>query len=153
MDVSTAAPVLPSLTVTVARAPGSNSQNIIRQVIDRVAHTAVLIEALIDPEVLILAGPVVEVEELIEALETRINDIRPPERRGRTTTVRSQIGRMNTPSSTSEANYRVAIIVALQLLDADIAGMLHTSYRRRRVSPDGAEPTDGTGRTEPAASG
>jgi predicted NBD/HSP70 family sugar kinase len=92
------------------------SQNIIRDVIDRVAHTAIFVEALIDPEVLILSGLVVEFEELIDALETRINELRPPERRGRTTTVRSQIGR----------DYRVSVIVALEQLDPDIAGMLRT---------------------------
>lgn len=101
------------------------SQATIREVIDRVAHMAMLIEAVIDPEVLVLSGPVVEFEELVSALEKRIDEIRPPERRGRTTTVRSQIGRMNAPVNTS-ATYRVSILVALQQLDADIAGLLHT---------------------------
>jgi len=92
------------------------SQNIIRDVIDQIAHTAILIEALIDPEVLILSGLIIEFEELIAALETRINELRPLARQGRTTTVRSRIGR----------DYRVSVIVALEQLDPDIAGMLRT---------------------------
>jgi energy-converting hydrogenase Eha subunit G len=92
------------------------SQNIIRDVIDQVAHTAILVEALIDPEVLILSGLLIEVEELIAALETRINELRPPARQGRTTAVRSQISR----------DYRVSVIVALEQLDPDIAGVLRT---------------------------
>ncbi len=92
------------------------SQKIIHDVIDQVARTAILMEAILDPEVLILSGLIVEFEELVTALEVRIDEIRPPERRGRTTTVRSQIGR----------DYRVAVIVALQQLDPDIAGLLHT---------------------------
>jgi predicted NBD/HSP70 family sugar kinase len=102
----------------VARATEKNvrSQNIIREVIDRIAHTAMLIEALIDPEVLVLAGLVMEFDELADALETRINEIRPPDRRGRTTTVRSQIGR-DSP---------ISVIVALQQLDPDIAGLLRS---------------------------
>lgn len=94
----------------------TNSQKIIREVIDRIAHTAILMEAVLDPEVLILSGLITEFEDLIDALETRIEEIRPPERRGRTATVRSQIGR----------DYRVAVIVALQQLDPDIAGLVHT---------------------------
>jgi predicted NBD/HSP70 family sugar kinase/biotin operon repressor len=93
-----------------------HSQNIIRDVIDRMSHTAMLIEALIDPEVLILAGLVMEFDELADALETRINEIRPPDRRGRTKTVRSQI-RRDSP---------ISVIVALQQLDPDIAGLLRT---------------------------
>ncbi|MEV0671200.1 ROK family protein [Mycobacterium sp. NPDC050441] len=93
-----------------------DAQKIIRDVIDRIAHTAILTEALFDPEVLILSGLITEFEELIVALEARIDEIRPPERRGRTTTVRSHIGR----------DYRVAVIVALQQLDPDIAGLLRT---------------------------
>ncbi|WP_166907569.1 ROK family transcriptional regulator [Mycobacterium sp. DL440] len=92
------------------------AQKIISDVIDRIAHTAILIEALLDPEILILSGLITEFEELTVALEARIDEIRPPERRGRTTTVRSQIGR----------DYRVAVIVALQQLDPDIAGLLRT---------------------------
>lgn len=92
------------------------AQKIIRDVIDRIAHTAILTEALFDPEVLILSGLITEFEDLIVALEARIDEIRPPERHGRTSTVRSQIGR----------DYRVAVIVALQQLDPDIAGLLHT---------------------------
>ncbi|MBX7433901.1 ROK family protein [Mycobacterium sp. Y57] len=94
-----------------------------REAIDRVAHTAMFVEALIDPEVLIIAGLVLEFDEIIDALEARIDEIRPPERRGRTSTVRSEIGHMNTPGKTGENNYRVSIIVALQQLDPDIAGM------------------------------
>lgn len=88
-------------------------QKTIREVIDQIAHTAVLIESLLDPEVLILAGLICEFEEMIDALRTRINAIRPTERRGRTTTVRSQIGR----------NYRASVVVALQQLDPDIADL------------------------------
>ncbi|OBG85186.1 transcriptional repressor [Mycobacterium sp. E802] len=94
----------------------TNAQKLIREVIDRIAHTAILMEAVLDPEVLILSGLITEFEDLIDALETRIEEIRPPERRGRTATVRSQIGR----------DYRVAVIVALQQLDPDIAGLVHT---------------------------
>ncbi|AMD53561.1 hypothetical protein ATO49_00500 [Mycolicibacterium fortuitum subsp. fortuitum DSM 46621 = ATCC 6841 = JCM 6387] len=84
--------------------------------LDRIAHTAILMEALVDPEILILTGLITEFEELIVALEARIDEIRPPERNGRTTTVRSHIGR----------DYRVAVIVALQQLDPDIAGLLRS---------------------------
>ncbi|MEW2479364.1 ROK family transcriptional regulator [Mycobacterium sp. NPDC049093] len=102
----------------VARETSRNpqSQKLIRDVIDQIARTAILIEAVVDPEILILSGLITEFEDLIVALESRIDEIRPPERRGRTTTVRSQIGR----------DYRVAVIVALQQLDPDIAGLLHT---------------------------
>ncbi|MCV7287336.1 ROK family transcriptional regulator [Mycolicibacterium wolinskyi] len=94
-----------------------HSQKIISDVIDQIARTAILLEAVLDPEILILTGLIVEFGPLIDALEARIDEIRPPERRGRTTTVRSQIGR----------DYRVAVIVALQQLDPDIAGLLQTS--------------------------
>jgi hypothetical protein len=57
-----------------------------------------------------------EFDELADALETRINEIRPPDRRGRTTTVRSQI-RRDSP---------ISVIVALQQLDPDIAGLLRS---------------------------
>jgi predicted NBD/HSP70 family sugar kinase len=102
----------------IARATSRNldSQKIIRDVIDQVARAAILIEAVLDPEILILSGLILEFEDLIAALESRIDEIRPPERRGRTRTVRSQIGR----------DYRVAVIVALQQLDPDIAGLLDT---------------------------
>lgn len=96
-----------------------DAQNLIRDVIDRIARLAILVEAIFDPQILILSGLIVEFEELIVALHARIDEIRPPERRGRTTTVRSQIGR----------DYRVAVIVALQQLDPDIAGLLHTPSR------------------------
>lgn len=92
------------------------SQKIIHEVIDHIARTAILIEAVLDPEILILSGLITEFEELVGALQSRIDEIRPPERKGRTTTVRSHIGR----------DYRVAVIVALQQLDPDIAGLLRT---------------------------
>lgn len=103
---------------TVAQKTARNpaAQNTIREVLDRIAHTAILMEALVDPEILILTGLITEFEELIVALEARIDEIRPPERNGRTTTVRSHIGR----------DYRVAVIVALQQLDPDIAGLLRS---------------------------
>ncbi|OCB08606.1 transcriptional repressor [Mycolicibacterium porcinum] len=104
--------------VAVAHDTSKNpqSQKIIHEVIDQIARTAILMEAVLDPEILILSGLITEFEELIVALEARIEEIRPPERRGRTTTVRSHIGR----------DYRVAVIVALQQLDPDIAGLLQT---------------------------
>jgi predicted NBD/HSP70 family sugar kinase len=103
-------------TIAESTRQNSLSQKVIRDTIDQIAHTAILVEALIDPELLILSGLVIEFEELIDALETRINELRPSERRGRTTTVRSQIGR----------DYRVSVIVALEQLDPDIAGMVRT---------------------------
>ena len=92
------------------------SQKIIHEVIDKIAHTVVLIEAVIDPEILVLAGFIIEFEELVDALETRIDELRSPERRSRTTTLRSQIHR----------DSRLSILVALEQLDSDIAGLLHT---------------------------
>lgn len=92
------------------------SQRIIRDVVDRVAHLVVLFEALIDPELLVIAGLIVEFDELAAALEARIEELRPPERRDRTTTVRSDVRR----------NTRVAgvsVVVALQQLDPAIRGM------------------------------
>ncbi|WP_431235155.1 ROK family protein [Mycolicibacterium psychrotolerans] len=97
-------------------ARNEQSQNIVRDVIDRVAHTAALIEALLDPELIIVAGLIVEFDELADGLVARIDELRPPERQSRTTTVRSNIGR----------DAPIAVIVALQQLDPDIAGMLHT---------------------------
>lgn len=105
---------LDAVAQETARNP--HSQKIISDVIDQIARTAILIEAVLDPEILILSGLITEFEELIVALEARIEEIRPAERRGRTTTVRSHIGR----------DYRVAVIVALQQLDPDIAGLLQT---------------------------
>lgn len=105
---------LDAVAQETARNP--HSQKIISDVIDQIARTAILIEAVLDPELLILSGPIVEFESLVEALRSRIDEIRPPERQGRTTTVCSQIGR----------DYRVAVIVALQQLDPDIAGLLQT---------------------------
>lgn len=104
--------------VAVAHDTSKNpqSQKIIDEVIDQIARTAILMEAVLDPEILILSGLITEFEQLIVALEARIEEIRPAERRGRTTTVRSHIGR----------DYRVAVIVALQQLDPDIAGLLQT---------------------------
>jgi predicted NBD/HSP70 family sugar kinase len=93
-----------------------HSQSIVRTVIDRIAHTAMFIEALIDPELLILTGLIVEFDELASALETRINEIRPPLRRGRTTTVRSKI----------IGDSPLSVIVALQELNPDIGRLLRT---------------------------
>lgn len=98
-------------------ARNQDAQNIVRDVIDRVAHTAALIEALLDPELIIVAGLITEFDELADGLIARIDELRPPERQGRTTTVRSQIGR----------DAPIAVIVALQQLDPDIAEMLHTT--------------------------
>lgn len=100
------------------------TQEAIDEAVDRIAHTAILIEAIIDPEMLILAGQIVEFDEVATALERRINAIRPHERQDRTTIVRSQIGHMNAPGETRESNHRVSIIVALRQLDPDIAGLL-----------------------------
>lgn len=102
--------------VRQATARSQPAQNIIRDVIDRVAHTALMIEALLDPELLIVAGLIVEFDELAGALQARIDELRPPERQGRTTTVRSNIGRAAP----------ISVIVALQQLDPDIAGMMHS---------------------------
>lgn len=93
-----------------------HSQSIVRTVIDRIAHTAMFIEALIDPELLILTGLIVEFDELASALEMRINEIRPPLRRGRTTTVRSKI----------IGDSPLSVIVALQVLNPGIGRLLRT---------------------------
>jgi predicted NBD/HSP70 family sugar kinase len=98
-------------------ARNQQSQEIIRDVIDRVAHTAMMIEALIDPELVIVAGLIVEFDELATALKARIDELRPPERHGRTKTVLSKIGR----------DAPISVIVALQQLDPDIAGLLHSA--------------------------
>ncbi|ULN42507.1 ROK family protein [Mycolicibacterium crocinum] len=98
-------------------AGNEQSQNIVRDVIDRVAHTAAMIEALLDPELVIVGGLITDFDELADALVARIDELRSPERQGRTTTVRSTIGR----------DAPIAVIVALQQLDPDIAGMLHTT--------------------------
>ncbi|MBB3605356.1 putative NBD/HSP70 family sugar kinase [Mycolicibacterium sp. BK556] len=98
-------------------ARNQQAQDVIRDVIDRVAHTAALIEALLDPELVIVAGLIIEFEELATALQARIDELRPPERQGRTTTVLSNIGR----------DAPISVIVALQQLDPDIAGMLHSA--------------------------
>lgn len=97
-------------------ANSTKRQQIIADVVDRVAHTALLVESLLDPELLIIAGMIVEFDDLATALEARIAELRPPERQGRTTTVRSKIGR----------DAPISVIVALQQLDPDIAGMMHT---------------------------
>ena len=99
-----------------AAAESTKRQNIIADVIDRVAHTALLVEALLDPELVVIAGMIIEFEELASALRARIDELRPPERMGRTTTVCSKIGR----------DAPISVIVALQQLDPDIAGMMHT---------------------------
>ena len=120
IDASMSLPVATSLVQGTAVLP-------VDDVIDRIAHTAILVEALIDPEVLILGGLIVNFDDLIGMLETRIDDIRPPERRGRTMTMRSQIGRMNAPDKPGAEYFPVAIIVALQQLDPDIAGLMRNS--------------------------
>lgn len=102
--------------VRQATARSEPAHNIIRDVIDRVAHTALMVEALLDPELLIVAGLIVEFDELADALQARIDELRPPERQGRTRTVRSNIGRAAP----------ISVIVALQQLDPDIAGMMHS---------------------------
>lgn len=102
--------------VVRSTAANKESQRIVRDVIDRIAHLTVLMEAFVDPELLVIAGLIVEFEELAAALEARIEEVRPPERRGRTTTVRSHVRR----------NSRVAgvpVVVALQQLDPAIRGM------------------------------
>ncbi len=91
------------------------SQALIRAVIDQIAHVVILIEGFIDPEVLIIAGLVVEFGEMADALEARIEELRPPERQGRTRTVRSRL--------TRDYYYGASVLVALQHLDPDIAGM------------------------------
>ena len=106
---------LDAIAAQTSRNP--QSQQIIHEVIEQLARTALLVEAILDPEILILSGLIVEFGPLIDALEARIDELRPPERRGRTTTVRSQIGR----------DHRVAVIVALEQLDPDIAGLAHPS--------------------------
>lgn len=106
---------LDAVSREIARNP--QSQRIIRDIIDRAAHTAMFIEALIDPELLIIAGLIVEFDELARALEARIDEIRPPERRGRTRTVRSHLRR----------DAEISVVVALQQLDPAIASMMHGS--------------------------
>jgi predicted NBD/HSP70 family sugar kinase len=93
------------------------SQNMIRDIVDRIAYTALLIEAIVDPELLIISGLSSELEELGSALQSRITELRQLPRRDRTKTELSHIGR----------EHRVPVIVALQQLDEDIAALLHTS--------------------------
>jgi predicted NBD/HSP70 family sugar kinase len=97
-----------------------DSPEIVRPVIDQIAHIAVLIEAFIDPEVLILAGLIVEFDELADALETRIEELRPAERQERTRIARSRLSR---------DYYGASVLVALQHLDPDIAGLVGTQGR------------------------
>jgi predicted NBD/HSP70 family sugar kinase len=96
---------------------GPEARDMARDVIDRIAHTALFMEALIDPEMLIIAGLDSELEELGSALHSRIMELRPLPRRSRTSTVRSRIG----------SGHLVSVIVALQQLDDDIAALLQTS--------------------------
>lgn len=97
-----------------------DSEGIVRPVIDQLAHIAILIEAFIDPEVLILAGLIVEFDDLADTLEARIEELRPPERKGRTTIARSRLSR---------DYYGASVLVALQHLDPDIAGLVRTQGR------------------------
>lgn len=98
-----------------------DSQKLIGAVIDQIAHLAILTEAFIDPEVLILAGLIAEFGDLADTLEARLEELRPPERRGRTRTVRSRL--------TRDYYYGASVLVALQQLDPDIAGMVATPGR------------------------
>jgi predicted NBD/HSP70 family sugar kinase len=92
-----------------------DSPSIVGPVIDQIAHLAVLMEAFIDPEVLVLAGLIVEFDELADALEARMKELRPAERQGRTKIARSRLSR---------EYYGAAVLVALQHLDPDIAGLV-----------------------------
>ena len=98
-----------------AGAPGlsRHTDTTVEEVVERIAQMAIFVESLLDPEVLIVTGPLPELEQLLDAVTVRIDEIRPPERWGRTTTIRSRIGR----------DKRVGVIVALQQFDPDIAGM------------------------------
>jgi predicted NBD/HSP70 family sugar kinase len=97
-----------------------DSPGIVAPVIEQIAHVAVLIEAFIDPEVLVLSGLIVEFEELADALQSRIEALRPAERQGRTRIARSRLTR---------DYYGAAVLVALQHLDPDIAGLVGTPAR------------------------
>jgi hypothetical protein len=79
-------------------------------------------EAFIDPEVLILAGLIVEFDELADALERRITELRPVERHGRTRIARSRLSR---------DYYGASVLVALQHLDPDIAGLVSPAVPAR----------------------
>ena len=94
-----------------------NTPALIHGVIDRIAHASLWIEAIIDPEILIIAGLSSELQELGSALQTRIDELRPRSRRGRTTTACSNIVR----------RHRIPVIVALKQLDEAIAALMHTS--------------------------
>lgn len=105
---------LVALDSTGEPGPTRHTGGAAEDVIERLAQMAVFVEALLDPEVLIVTGPLTELDQFLDAVTVRIDEIRPPERWGRTTTIRSRIGR----------DKRVAVIVALQHLDPDIAGMV-----------------------------
>lgn len=100
-------------------APGLNlgADATVEDVVERIAQMAIFVESLLDPEVLIVTGPLTELDRFLDTVAVRIDEIRPPERWGRTTTIRSRIGR----------DKRVAVIVALQQFDPDIAGMAGTT--------------------------
>lgn len=84
--------------------------------IERIAHVAMLAEALIDPQLLILSGPIVGFNALAGALESRIDELRPSVRKARTATVRSRI----------IGDSQLSVMVALQKLDPDIGGLLRS---------------------------
>ncbi|EME16463.1 ROK family transcriptional regulator [Rhodococcus triatomae] len=85
---------------------------VMRDHLERAARVGVLAEALVDPELLIIAG-LEPGRENAAALQSRINELRPEPRRNRTATLLSRIG----PS------HRVPVIVALRQLDEDIASL------------------------------
>lgn len=85
---------------------------VVDEALERAAHALASLVALIDPEVLVLTGMIVQFPSLAERLLERIGQIVPPENRGRIDLRCSTLG--------LQAWVRGAILVALQQLQPNI---------------------------------
>jgi predicted NBD/HSP70 family sugar kinase len=95
------------------------TEAVVHAALDRGAHAAASLVALLDPEVVVLTGLVAEYPELAEHLLARIETLVPPENRRRLALRTSTLG--------VRAWVRGAVLVALQQLHPAVGGALSGS--------------------------
>lgn len=103
-------------TVERMRSGDEAQAAIVHRALDRGAHAAASVVALLDPEVVLLTGLIVNYPELAAHLLERIGDLVPPGNRRHLALRTSTLG--------LEAWVRGAILVALQQLQPDVRGAL-----------------------------
>jgi predicted NBD/HSP70 family sugar kinase len=109
------------------RSGDASQEAIVHRALDRGAHAAASVVALLDPEVVLLTGLIVQYPELADHLLERIGALVPAENRRHLALRTSTLG--------LEAWVRGAILVALQQLQPDVRGALAGQGAARPPTP------------------